>query len=348
MRADVVLVPVSVGLPPGADGSEPSKSDIPALLGLADANGEWLRAEVTADPDEALASLLARLPDGFCDILDFNRTVPNPVSFVDETRSGSPVSLIYSVALPAAVADIADRAALSDFTWQPLLAPRRKFEDAIAEGPAMVSGAPYAHLVLDFWRQSLEETTDVLAFLPQYFTLRQLREMYNAVWGYEQDFNAFKAWALKKKTLGEYIEDVGTKVPNFGDGNAFQLTDGKVDVEAEDDRVAARIRQRLEIAHAAAVFTSGKKGVSIATVAAAALPVMSGAGAGLILGYVTGAAIHGYARTQSAAGAKPTWYMRKSERPVVGDKLNIVYSPRPAWLPRDSNVSVGKKKKKSK
>lgn len=348
MRGDLVLIPVAVGTPRSGDVGDVAGTDQsapPALLALTDDAGQWRRRVIDADPEGALDSLLEALPDGYRDILEFNEISPQPVTFVDETQTDGRVSLIYSIALPSAVAELL---AGDDARWVPLVWPARTFSEAKERGPAMINtDLPYTYAVLDFWRQSLEETTAAFAFLPQYFTIRQLREIYSAVWGYEQDFNAFKNWALdvtfweerpKPGTLGSYLEDVGTAIPGFDvagassdDTRAFRVdADGEVIVDLPGDPAAAeRLQQRLKIARAASVLAGGAAGAAATTVA---LPVLAAAGPALAVSYVTGAAIHSYLRATSTAGKKPTWYMRKSQRPVVHDRFAKVYSPRPAWM----------------
>lgn len=64
-------------------------------------------------------------------------------------------------------------------------------------------------MVLDFWRQAFEETDMALDFLPEQLSLHQLRNLYDAVWGYEQDPSGFKRWAIDRRgAFQELLDEV--------------------------------------------------------------------------------------------------------------------------------------------
>ncbi|GAB3077739.1 hypothetical protein GCM10027080_24950 [Pedococcus soli] len=164
-------------------------------------------------------------------------------------------------------------------------------------------------VVLDYWRQQLEETTAAFDLLPRYFTTSQMRLAYEAVWGRAQDAGNFHKWL--------HDDNQGIAAP----ANEAQIM-------KEVDAVA-RAAWMPSLKSAAPGLTM--KQVAPKLVGASPLLAMGGA-LGAVVGVAVGtAAAGGLVAYQSArsAGRQPKWYERTTPSRVI---LKDLYSPRPAWL----------------
>lgn len=86
--------------------------------------------------------------------------------------------------------------------------------------------------MLEYWAERLEEQSALISFLPQYFTARQARDLYNAFWGYEQDDDLVETIAetLQKAHAAIHGTDL---VPSRAFTLALRSRDGMVGIDAD-------------------------------------------------------------------------------------------------------------------
>jgi hypothetical protein len=291
----ITLFPVSFALDDGH----------PRFVTLADAAGVAMTKPARGDLDELARSMLR-------DTLDALATTGSEKSWRDSHQdlmalsgrflglagadhSGDDVSLIYTTSLPIPFAEEAlDISAGSVFSWRTISQSQgRRTPGAKPEfrtGPEAV--------VLDYWRQALEETDMALDFLPPYFSLLQLRGLYDAVWGYEQDPSGFKRWAIDRTA-------------------AFHgLVDEVKDPSSIGDEFLSSLSRRLPRDQAA------KAGAAVAQ--PHALP------ADLRLPIVMAAATTAN-RIHPRRGPEPKWFKKSSAWRPGPTWIEHLYPPRPSW-----------------
>lgn len=310
-EVQVVVVPVSV-----------RQAGVPTLVGLQAKGGGWARAPLEGTGrDTAQRVLATSLPPGGT-ILEVERRRARPATFVEDERGFAGLTLLYTTALPMA---FADPAAPDSDRWFPLVHPRTKAEEARQAGADLLANVPFAHPIVDHWRQSMEDSAGGLLFLSRYWTLPQLRDVYSAVWGYEQDTASFTKWV--KPSLAEAFQEVTD--PDLTAELAESLADATEELSGgpDDARQATRAAARSAASMAAwhALSSSLRPGHRVGLglggpVLAGALPLAVVAGAAAVTAYQS-----------STRGRAPTWYETVAKRPLE-HKLQRTYAPRPAWL----------------
>ncbi len=246
---------------------------------------------------------------------------PSRVTFFDGAGDGDGlVTLIYSIALPA---PLADPDAPDAGLWIPLL----EFGGSQAEGSKLGSQLlrqddPFAKIAVEYWREELEEETQLFAFLPRYFTARQARDVYSAFWGYQQDPNRFSTWSgigvnKKNGSYSDYIEEAG-------DLNRSDLLDAQVDAVMAADATQA-LGNRFAASLLCDKFRASDRAVGLwpSSSAAASTPVEA------LPAIQVAASLVAYERP--SRGPKPTWYKRTAERPT-DRRLTEIYAPRAVWM----------------
>lgn len=332
--ACVVLIPVAV--------SKPTNSEVPYLVGLRAAPQVapprvWAAASMRKHPRTVATDLLIGMFDnadlrGLAEILDIDSSSLQPVEFVDR---GKQLVLIYTLSLPTGWTEVPT---LSD-RWVRLCETQPTRAAARSLGRTQIAderSAPYAGLILDHWRQLLEETPAVLSFLAPYFTLAQVRDVYSAVWGYEQDATHWGTWANKNKNL---------------EGVAYKSID-PADVR-EGFRQLLDHPQWQDIsgmtAAASAPLIEGPQenrwtGTSRAALGGVAASLIPGAA----LGALTSAVAHQMVKPRGNASQ---WSQALLTRMDLYDpwgmpriQLKSVYSPRPTWQYAGELSSTNKKR----
>lgn len=310
-KVQVVVVPVSV-----------RQADVPTLVGLQATGGGWVSAPLEGTGNDTAQHVLASsLPPGGS-VLEAERRRARPATFVEGERGFAGITLLYTTALPMA---FADPAAPDSDRWLPLVHPGTNAKTARQAGADLLADVPFAHLIVDHWRRSMEESAGGLLFLSRYWTLPQLRDVYSAVWGYEQDTASFKKWvnssladAFQEVTepdlTAELAESLADATEEFGNGpgDAHEAT-----------RAAARSAASMAAWHALSrTLRPGRRvGLSLGgPVLAGALPVAVVAGAAAVIAYQS-----------STRGRAPTWFETAVKQPLE-HKLHGTYTPRPAWL----------------
>ena len=320
---EVVVIPVSVRQD-GPDGR-------PTLMGWPGLDG-WARKALGRTAAGTAGYVLKKcLPPGAEMLLPQRQ--PQPVTFAESRgRSGTRLTLLYTVALPMA---LCDPAVTGSERWLPLLRPEERATDARRVGAAMLVERPFAFEIIDHWRQALEQTGAGLQFLSRHWTLSQLRDVYSGVWGYEQDTASFTKWALKRPgAFSELVQPLEDKdlTPEIAEALATASDAG----EGPRGRASSSARA-AEAATNAIAWTALARGlrpaksVGLSAGAAAlvggALPVVPIAAAAAAVAYQA-----------STRGAPANWYTTATDAPDQ-HRLEHVYTPRPAWLSAGSDRS---------
>jgi len=321
-RVDVMVLPVSVR---DVDGS-------PVVVGLPDPSGGWVRETSATDPAGAALRMLEELLPVPRSLLREEWLRPLPVTFYE--REDSPgnraVVLLYTASVPVAVA--ADENVPGNERWRALLNPAASAEAAKSTGRAMLTplgeSADLEEAVLDFWRQKLEGTAAALLFLPPYWTMPQLRDVYSGFWGYEQDAAGFGRWALKGDP------------PAWG-ADLIREKGDKLDVSAQ---MASTFEQIYKVASDPNAYGAIASGAAEGWRAMTIFSDLLGTGTGLSLktgkAKLLAAALPVGALAATAAlvayqptrrGKDPVWYSTAVQRPEQ-HHLAKLYQPRPGWM----------------
>jgi len=221
------------------------------LVSLVHADGSELSRRVRNGAEETARSLLADTlselgATGHADAPASAREELQQLGtrFLDLTGAqpqDRSVDLVYTATIPTPLAEEElDITAGSAYAWRTIITSRRKRNDQ--QAPRNRSGTEA--LVLDYWRQAFEETDMALDFLPRHLSLLQLRSLYDAVWGYEQDASGFKRWAIDRKGAFQnlltevpdplsletsFFESLGSRLPPEQAAQAGAITAGGLD-----------------------------------------------------------------------------------------------------------------------
>lgn len=314
LDVDVAVIPVSV--------RQHGVSDRPTLMALPGGDGAWAsEALVVTAAGTAQRVLAGCLPPG-AEILQPERQ-PSPMTFVEErSRGRARLVLLYTVALPMA---LCDPQAPDSGRWVPLLRPEAKASEARHVGDAMLAHVPFAIDIVDHWRQALEETGAGLRFLARHWTMPQLRDVYSAVWGYEQDTASFSKWALKRPgALTSLVEELQNR--DLTDELAETLAGAS---ELADQAQGSGGRRAQRAAGRSATNMAAWTAVSRSLRPSTAVGFSVG---GVILPAAVLAATAGLVAYQASTRGPPaTWYTTLTSQPEQ-HKLEHIYLPRPAWL----------------
>lgn len=295
----VVLHPVSFAL----------ESARPQFMSLRERDGSVLERPVSSTPDETAQALLEELLTSLVETLpnhtpeasvaELRRLATRYLALVGVETDGKRVALLYTSSIPTPFAEEAtDLTAGSPFSWWVVNESRATHPGH--DRPAIRHGAE--GLLLDHWRQTLEETDIALDFLPEHLNLLQLRRLYDAVWGYDQDPSGFKRWAIDRTgafrdLLDEIpMSEVTTADTSFFDSLGDQLTPslaakaGASVAGGLDGDLAPELR--LPIAVAAATTIN---------------------------------------RLHPRRGPEPTWYRKAASWRQGPTWIENVYPPRPNW-----------------
>jgi hypothetical protein len=274
-------------------------------------------------PRKTARALVADLPAEYRYVVEDQGIEPAKVTFKEDEVDGSTrLTLIYSIALPAPLADPdlpgADR-------WIRLLESGGSQTQARLRGSDLLhADVEYAGNLVEYWREELEEETRLFAFLPRYFTARQARDVYSAFWGYKQDADGFATWSgIGQNKEGVYSDHIADRP---------DLSDGALQSELE-----------AALSKADSTVNGSGRGGMLGTVGAALLSKSASDGAvGLSPGSAVGSApdeallpltvaasLVAYQRKRR--GPKPSWYERKRAKPFV-TRLERLYAPRAVWV----------------
>jgi hypothetical protein len=211
--------------------------------------------------------------------------------------SSRSVVLVYTAVIPTPLAEAElDITAGSPYAWRTMNTSRGRRDDR--RTPKRRSGEDA--LVLEYWRQAFEETDVALDFLPEFLSLPQLRSLYDAVWGYDQDPSGFKRWAIDRK-------------------GAFQnLLDEVTEPAILDTAFYESLGRRLPAEQAAKAGAISAGGLTAAPTPALALPI--GLSAAVVVNKL-------YRRR----GPDPTWLTKSEEWQQGPTWIDNLYPPRPNW-----------------
>lgn len=291
----VVLYPVSFALEDGP----------PRMVCLARPGVQPLLRTTATDAEAGARALLTEVLDLLTDQLP----VGTPQSAMQELKEQSSRFLelvgadrvddhtvvIYTSVIPMPLAEEALRGDGAELTWRTL---SQKQGTRDMGRPDRRTG-PDA-VVLDYWRQAFEETDFALDFLPQYLSLLQLRGLYEAVWGYDQDPSGFRRWAIDRT-------------------GAFSNLLAEVDDEEEMQGAFFKaLADRLSPADAA------KAGAMTAGAFQAGL----GKDLSLSVGLAAAASVN---RLYPRRGPSPTWFRKTSVWRPGPTWIDHLYPPRPNW-----------------
>jgi len=285
----VLVYPVSFVLESG-----PSR-----LVTLGNADGSPLSRRARGDAEqtaralleEVLMKLSAGSPDG--STAELRRLGGRYLTAAGVDCSDGRVQLVFTSPVPIPFAeDELDISAGSSYSWHPISGSRGRY--LRGDRPERRTG-PDA-IVLDFWRQAFEETDMALDFLPEQLSLHQLRNLYDAVWGYEQDPSGFKRWAIDRR-------------------GAFQ---GLLDeVAPTDDTFFAALGQQLP-SEQAALAGAMSRGSLASLPAELRLPVAV-------------AAATTVNRLWRRRGPEPMWFRKSAAWRLGPTWIENLYPPRPRW-----------------
>lgn len=242
---------------------------------------------------------------------------PEAVTFV-ETEDGR-IQLVYTLLVPVTTALVAqgtfaalDEPDVKDWVVLTPDLPDEE-EDSGTSWTRVVDAAveqldPVARVVLEHWRQQVEETTAGMEFLPRYFTIGQLRSVYEAIWMTNPDPGNFHRWI--RTTNDDVCSPVGDDV-----------------VERARDDMVLRVYEDSGLSDppdltALADAVGGLVGISPLAVRrlAPVVPALAavGAAAGGAIAYQVG----------RSRGRPAQWFERSEARRTV---LKELYAPRPRW-----------------
>lgn len=291
INCQVLVVPVAAF--PHVDG--------PTELVAYRPNGQWLRAPAAYPLQDVAAQLLTSAGPALVGALPGWDPTPEPVTFVEQQDG---VALVFTVAVPMTTPMIGDDLEVST---QP--GPGPGWECRVASGAADFTfpvDDPVLAPVLDHWRQALEETTAGFDLLPKYFTTSQLRSIYDAVWGQEQDAGNFHKWihGQEPKECAEVTPDTIT-ADLEGAGRSYWREPVMADVSIKSAKPS---------------FV----GTSPAVVAGGALGGVVGAA---VAGAIAGGLVAYQAKRKP--GKQPSWFTRTR---TGRKRFSALYAPRPKWL----------------
>jgi hypothetical protein len=194
-KLEVLLYPVSFALEAG-----PAR-----FVSLGQEDGSPLSTRVRGEVQDTALTLLTNTVDELIaqgltaapksSHQELRRATTRHLEMAGVVQAPGKVQLVYTAPVPTPLAETElDVSAGSSYAWQTVSASRGK--QPRSPEPRRRTGPDAA--VLDYWRQAFEETNFALDFLPEHFTLLQLRSLYDAVWGYDQDPSGFKRWAVER------------------------------------------------------------------------------------------------------------------------------------------------------
>ncbi len=275
-------------------------------------DGVWATAKVFREPRATARELLLSLEP-----TDVLRSLPltlrdlRPVAFAEGSRDNRRVTLIYTVALPMAVAESAPR----DGAWLTLTKSFTTEAEARSQGSSAIARDPVAEPILDYWRQALESRAGVLSFLAPYFTLAQVRDVYSAVWGYRQDTATVAKW------VNEELADGSRSLREVGRDPELQAAVAQELARHTGNEAELAIGDALKGRHPRSNWTGTSLAAihSLGPMAAAVIPVSAVALAGSVVAF-----------QRTTRGKPPAWYQRMTDQPYKVQTQRI-YGPRPAW-----------------
>lgn len=254
--------------------------------------GEWVTAEVNsgASADDAAAELLGRMPKSA------GSAAPSPQGEPVSFLTADAVTLIYTAVLPISAVLATDSDLGKEWVQ---LAPW------VEDGQTLKALDVVQQLVLNYWRQVVEETTAAFDLLPRYFTTTQVRAVYASLWGARQDPGNFHRWLhVRNEGLCRVVSD--------------QTIRRRVGVALDDESNALGYPTSWD-----ALGGTGLVGVSPTAVGRAAKLVPA---LGLVAAAVAGTVAF---QEKVSRGKPPDWYTRSHPHRKV---LPEIYTPRPAWL----------------
>lgn len=288
----------------------------PRLVALSAEDGSPLSRQADGDVDSVADSLLrdtiselegtalAEAPDSSRE--ELLRLSGRYLEFAGAERSGGGVQMVFTSTLPVPLAEAElDITNNSPYSWRTInMSQGRRDKHDV---PEHRSGSDA--VVLEFWRQAMEETDVALDFLPPYLSLHQLRSLYDAVWGYAQDPSGFKRWAIDRRgAFNELLVEVQ-------------------DAESVDREFYESLGRRLPPDRAARAGALAAGGLAAAALAP---------GLGIPLALAAAVSVN---KLFPHRGPEPTWF-RKSDNWRPGPSwIENVYPPRPGWTRWDTSAS---------
>lgn len=245
---------------------------------------------------ELLASVLPPDIDRDPDLKDQSHRLE---SLGVEYSSGSP-NLMFTAVLPIAATELGG----SDSVWAALPTKRG---DAILE-----SEGPASTALVRYWRGQLVRTTAAFDFLPEFFTVSQVRSVYSSVWGEEQQDANFQRWLLSAKSADSrpILAEEDSEVVQRSTQAAFVDRMARA-LGAEPSSVASNWDAK---------YIGVSAGVAALGVGMKAIP------AAVVAGAIVGSLVS-WQRTRGA-GRPPAWFRRTTPRRV---ELQAWYPVRPTF-----------------
>lgn len=321
-RTQVVVVPVAV--------QQAGHEGLPTFVGLAEPDGRWAASPLHDRAGSTAQRLLASVLPPAAALLDDRMPLLRPVTFEEHPDSGG-VTLIYTAALPMALTEAVETVG----RWRPLVMPAPSADIARAAGGSAVTDVEHAEVLLEHWREVLEDTAGGLLFLARYWTMPQLRDVYSAVWGYEQDAASFNRWADPQGGGAfEGVVEPPDKAP-------AAVTDEIAKVFAIASHLPPGMAAGL-VAGAAVGYAANAQTLAPWKAVATVLRPKKRVGLAVTQGDGAYAAVSKTAMVAAAArvayqastrGPAPDWYTARIEHPHQ-HRLDKLYLPRPGWMHR--------------
>lgn len=259
------------------------------------------------------------------------------VTFIDTSNGG--VDLVYTAPVPLTAVMVDEQLLpLTDAHPQP---PWENLTPDLPPRPTGTSTAaatrwartvtktlnaadPTDYAVLDHWRQLVEETTAASDLLPRYFTITQLRTVYDAIWGDPQDPGNFHSWATRSNT-GAYTPADPSRIAH--DLNNTARPHLTLNDSSNSNGAAPTISTLIEQLAGPGLIGTSPLALDRALATLGGLGPATAVAGGLIA--------HQATRT---SGKKATWYHRTGTRTI----LKALYPARPAWRAAGIDAAAGR------
>jgi ADP-ribose pyrophosphatase YjhB (NUDIX family) len=301
MLVDAVLIPVSIQLGPK-----------PRVVGFRTGD-DWRRRRVVHSGRQAAQDLVNELPPEYRQVVEELGITPAKVTFEEPQEDGGRITLVYTIALPA---PLADPDLPGGERWITLLKSGGSQARAREQGSDLRQATGPGKDALEYWREELEEESHLFAFLPRYFTARQARDVYTAFWGYDQDPDGFASWAGIGPNKAGGVLSAHIKEHTLSDGALLK------------DMVQAVRKADTTIKEFDAVLLcqrASERAVGLWPRSEVIDPARPEA----LEPLVVAASLVAY--QQPSRGPKPTWYARKDQKHVP-KRLHTLYAPRAVWV----------------
>lgn len=170
------------------EGDDPLSPMAVSVLSAGSSSSSAVVEDVTRVLPQARRMLAGMLPSEIKGDMELRRRTQQLESVGVDYTSGVP-NLLFSAVLPIAASELDGE--VNDWVR---LAP--------SQGDVGVDPAdPGISALVRYWREQLVHTTAALDFLPEFFTVSQVRAVYSSVWGEEQADANFQRWLLSARDV---------------------------------------------------------------------------------------------------------------------------------------------------